>query len=100
MTKKQLENHIPIPFQDRVVITKKMPEMKTAGGIIIPETVINKENEGLVVAVGPSVGKNSPKGESPNVGDKVLFGEYAGVELNYKNQTYLVVKEADILCKI
>jgi len=91
---------IPTPYQDRIVISKKEPEKQTAGGIIIPDTVITKENEGIVVATGPTVGKASEGRCIPQVGDRVLFGEYAGMELTYEGEKFLVVKEADVLCKI
>lgn len=92
--------HIPTPFQDRIIISKKEPEKQTAGGIIIPDTVIVEENKGIVVAVGPTVGKASDGRFIPKVGDRVLFGEYAGMSVSYEGNDFLVVKEADVLCKI
>lgn len=101
---------VPTPFQDRIIITKKAPETKSAGGIIIPVGVQVKENQGYVVAVGPTVGLSYSAsrmviGEEkspyiPKVGDKVLFGEYAGMTVIFEGTEYLVVKEADVLAKI
>lgn len=103
---------VPTPFQDRIIISKKSPDKVSAGGIIIPETVQTKENQGYVVAVGPTVGMSYSASRSvikendekspyiPKVGDKVLFGEYAGMTVTYENVEYLVVKEADVLAKI
>lgn len=97
----------PIPLQDRIIVSKKRRESTTAGGIIIPETVLPKECEGIVVAVGPTVGLAAIKAfnenpdlktcDYPRVGDKVFFGEYAGTKCNYGYEEYLIMKEADIM---
>lgn len=108
-TKTVKQSGTPVAFQDRIVITKKEPEKVTPGGIIIPSGVITKENIGFVVAVGPLVGRTvsssvTLSGEVnqnvPKIGDKVVFGEYAGMEIEFEGQNFLVVKEADVLCKI
>lgn len=98
---------VPVVFQDRVLVTKVKPEEKTAGGIIIPETVIKDENKGIVVAVGPTVGKGIHTGlitagsdQYPHVGDTILFGDYAGTKLEHDGKTYLIMRESDILAKI
>lgn len=98
----------PEVFQDRIVIIKKKPETQSAGGIYIPSTAITEENKGYVVAVGPLVGKfyagnvvpEEFHNKIPHVGDYVLFGEYAGTEVEFKGEKFLIVKEADILSKI
>lgn len=99
----------PIPFQDRVIISKFKPETQTASGLFIPETAIQEENKGLVIAVGPLVGRSSSHTgivlteqnmETPKPGDMVMFGEYAGVNITFNNKEYIVVREADILAKI
>ena len=82
------------PINDRVVVKPAPAEEKTTGGIIIPDTAKEKPQRGEVVAVGP--GK---EGIKPTVkeGDVVLYGKYAGQELNYKGQDYLIMREDDIL---
>lgn len=82
------------PINDRVVVKTAPAEEKTKGGIIIPDTAKEKPLRGEVVAVGP--GK---EGNLMNVavGDIVLYGKYAGQELDYQGQTYLIMREDDIL---
>ena len=82
------------PISNRVVIKPAPAEEKTQGGIIIPDTVKEKPQRGEVVAVGP--GKD---GEAMTVkaGDIVLYGKYAGQELQYKGAEYLIMREDDIL---
>ncbi|MEL6638128.1 MAG: co-chaperone GroES [Bacteroidota bacterium] len=82
------------PINDRVVVKPAPAETKTKGGIIIPDTAKEKPQRGKVVAVGP--GK---EGVAPTVkkGDTVLYGKYAGQELNYEGTDYLIMREDDIL---
>lgn len=82
------------PIADRVVIKPAPAEEKTKGGIIIPDTVKEKPQMGEVIAVGP--GKDG-EDMTVRVGDKVLYGKYAGQELNYKGEDYLIVRQDDIL---
>jgi len=82
------------PINDRVVVQPAPAEAKTAGGIIIPDTAKEKPQEGKVVAVGP--GKDGNK-MTVKKGDTVLYGKYAGQELNYKGKDYLIMREDDIL---
>jgi len=82
------------PINDRVVVQPAPAEAKTAGGIIIPDTAKEKPQEGKVIAVGP--GKDGNK-LTVKKGDTVLYGKYAGQELNYKGKDYLIMKEDDIL---
>ena len=82
------------PINDRVVVKPAPADTKTKGGIIIPDTAKEKPQRGEVVAVGP--GK---EGNLMNVaiGDIVLYGKYAGQELNYGGEDYLIMREDDIL---
>ena len=82
------------PINDRVVVKPAPAETKTKGVIIIPDTAKEMPQRGKVVAVGP--GK---EGEAPTVkkGDTVLYGKYAGQELNYEGTDYLIMREDDIL---
>lgn len=90
----------PIPYQDRVIISRNKPETVSAGGIIIPEAAIEEENKGLVIAVGPNVGKGLTTDKFPQPGDYVLFGEYAGTKIEHNGTSFLIMRESDIMCKI
>lgn len=82
------------PINDRVVVKPAAAEEKTAGGIIIPDTAKEKPQRGEVIAVGP--GKDDNK-MTVKKGDTVLYGKYAGTELNHDGQDYLIMREDDIL---
>lgn len=82
------------PLADRVVVEAAAAETMTAGGIIIPDTAQEKPQKGKVVAVG------SGKPDEPmtvKVGDTVLYGKYAGTELNVDGTDVLIMRESDIL---
>ena len=82
------------PLADRVLIEPAAAEEKTIGGIIIPDTAKEKPLQGKVVATG-----NGTKNEEMVVkeGDTVLYGKYAGTELEYDGKKYLVMRQSDIL---
>lgn len=82
------------PLADRVLIEPAAAEEKTIGGIIIPDTAKEKPLKGKVVATG-----NGTKDEEMVVkeGDTVLYGKYAGTELEYDGKKYLVMRQSDIL---
>lgn len=82
------------PLADRVLIEPSAAEEKTIGGIIIPDTAKEKPLQGKVVATG-----NGTKEEEMVVkeGDTVLYGKYAGTELEYDGKKYLVMRQSDIL---
>jgi chaperonin GroES len=82
------------PINDRVVVKPQAPEEKTKGGIIIPDTAKEKPLQGEVIAVGPGKEGNLM---TVSVGDTVLYGKYAGQELSYNGQDYLIMREDDIL---
>ncbi|MCB9308725.1 MAG: co-chaperone GroES [Lewinellaceae bacterium] len=82
------------PINDRVVVKPAEAEEKTAGGIILPDTAKEKPQRGEVVAVGP--GKDGNK-MTVKKGDKVLYGKYAGQEISYKGEDFLIMREDDIL---
>lgn len=82
------------PINDRVVVQPAPAEEKTKGGIIIPDTAKEKPQRGKIVAVGP--GKDGNK-LTVKKGDIVLYGKYAGQELNYDGKDYLIMREDDIL---
>ena len=85
------------PLADRVVVQPSAAEEKTAGGIIIPDTAKEKPQRGTVVAVGPGK-KDEPL--SVKEGDAVLYGKYAGTEINISGEDYLILRESDILAII
>jgi chaperonin GroES len=76
-----------------VVVEPAPAEEKTPGGIIIPDTAKEKPQKGTVVAVGPGK-KDEPT--TVKVGDKVLYGKYAGTEINIDGKEYLIMRESDI----
>lgn len=82
------------PLADRVLVEPVQAETKTASGIIIPDTAKEKPQEGTVVAVGPGK-KDEPT--TVKVGDRVLYGKYAGSELKLDGKDYLIVRESDLL---
>ncbi len=81
------------PLADRVIVEPAPAEEKTAGGIIIPDTAKEKPQKGTVVAVGPGK-KDEPT--TVKVGDKVLYGKYAGTEITVDGKEYLIMRESDI----
>jgi chaperonin GroES len=82
------------PIGDRVVIKAAPAEEKTKGGIIIPDTAKEKPQRGEVVAVGPGKDGNLM---TVQVGDVVLYGKYAGQEINYNGEDFMIMREDDIL---
>ena len=87
------------PLHDRVVVTRIDALAKTAGGIIIPDTVKEKPTEGEVIAVGPGGRDESGKLIPIDLkqGDKVLFGKWSGTEVKIDGVEYLIMKESDIM---
>jgi len=87
------------PLFDRVVIERTEEATQTASGLFLPETAKEKPAEGVVVAVGN--GRVNDKGEATfflvKVGDKVLFGKYAGTEIKVQGVERLILREDDIL---
>ena len=82
------------PIGDRVVVQPSQAEEKTKGGIIIPDTVKEKPQRGVVIAVGPGKDGNAM---SVKKGDAVLYGKYAGQEINHDGSDLLIMREDDIL---
>ncbi len=82
------------PIQDRVIVRPAAAEEKTAGGIIIPDTAKEKPQKGVVVAAGAGK-KDEPM--TVKVGDTVLYGKYAGTEINIEFEELLIMRESDIL---
>ena len=87
------------PLHDRIAIKAIQPEEKTAGGIIIPDTAKEKPMQGEVVAVGK--GARDTNGTihplEIKVGDKVLYGKWAGTEVKINGKELLIMKESDVM---
>jgi chaperonin GroES len=87
------------PLYDRVVIRRAEGDLKSKGGIIIPDTAKEKPQEGEVIAVGP--GSRDESGKlvplDVRVGDTILFGKWSGTEVRIDGEDLLIMKEADIM---
>lgn len=85
------------PLADRVLVKPAAAEEKTVGGIIIPDSAKEKPLKGEVVAIG-----NGTKDEEMVVkkGDEVLYGKYAGTEIELDGEKYLIMRQSDILAII
>jgi len=87
------------PLQDRIIVKRLEEESMTAGGLYIPDTAKEKPQKGEIVAVGK--GKVTEDGKvipvDVKVGEKVLFGKYAGTEIKIDGVDYLIMREDDIL---
>ena len=85
------------PLADRVLIEPAAAEEKTIGGIIIPDTAKEKPLQGKVVATG-----NGTKDEEMVVkeGDTVLYGKYAGTEIEFEGEKYLIMRQSDVVAVI
>ncbi|MCO5937354.1 co-chaperone GroES [Mucilaginibacter sp. RB4R14] len=87
------------PLADRVVVEAAAAETKTASGIYIPETAQEKPQKGTIVSVGPGKYADVSGALIPmtiKVGDSVLYGKYAGTEINLDGKEYLIMRESDI----
>ena len=87
------------PLHDRVIVKRLEEERKSAGGIVIPDNVAEKPDQGEVIAVGP--GKRNDEGKREpldvKVGDRILFGKYSGTTVKIEGTEYLVMREEDIM---
>ncbi|HEX7949280.1 MAG TPA: co-chaperone GroES [Candidatus Limnocylindrales bacterium] len=87
------------PLGDRVVVKPTPREEMTKSGIVLPDTAKEKPQEGLILAVGPGAfdteGKRTPM--DVKVGQKVLYGKYAGTEFKVDDEELLIVSQKDIL---
>ena len=85
------------PLADRVLVKPAEAEQKTAGGIIIPDTAKEKPLQGTIVAAG-----NGTKDEEMVLkeGDNVLYGKYAGTEIEFEGEKYLIMRQSDVLAVI
>ena len=90
------------PLHDRVIVKRLEEERKTASGIVIPDSAAEKPDQGEVLAVGP--GKKTEDGKlipmDLKVGDKVLFGKYAGQSVKVDGDEVLVIREEEVFAVI
>jgi chaperonin GroES len=87
------------PLEDRVLVKPMDPETKTASGLYLPESSKEKPVKGEVIAVGP--GKRLENGKRAEmgvrIGDTVVYGKYAGTEVEIKNVKHLIMRESELL---
>lgn len=90
------------PLHDRVVVRRIEAEARSTGGIVIPDSAAEKPAEGEVVAVGPGATLDDGRVRAPAVavGDRVLFGSYAGSEVKVDGEELLVIRESEILAVV
>ena len=89
------------PLADRVIVKALPMEEKTKSGIYMPDTAKEKPQEGEVIAVGPGkMEKGVRVVLDVKAGDRVIYSKYAGTEVKYDGEEYLILKEADILAII
>ena len=90
------------PLGDRVLIQRVEAEEKTSGGIVLPDSAKEKPKEGIVIALGPS--KLLENGERSTftvaANNRVIFSSYAGTEVKWQGEEYLIMSEEDILATV
>ncbi|MDH3584578.1 MAG: co-chaperone GroES [Phycisphaerae bacterium] len=90
------------PLDDRIVLVPDEAESKTGAGIYLPESAQEKPMQGEVIAVGP--GKLNDDDErtamTVKVGDKVVYGKYAGTEIEFDGDNFVILHESDLLAKL
>ena len=91
------------PLGDRLIVEPLEEEQTTVGGIVLPDTALEKPQRGTVVAAGPGA-KNSENGEiiplDVAVGDTVVFSKYGGTDIRVDGSDYLILRESDVLAKV
>lgn len=85
------------PLGDRVIVKAVDAEEKTEGGIYIPDNAQEKPNEGVIVEVGSGTTDTEMLVKK---GDKIMYGKYAGTEIEHEGEKYLIMKQSDIYCII
>jgi chaperonin GroES len=78
------------PLHDRLIVKRLDQETKTASGIVIPESAAEKPDQGEVIAIGPGL----------KVGERVLFGKYAGQSVKVDGNELLVLREEDVVAVV
>ena len=86
------------PLGDRVLVQADAAEEKTSSGLYIPDTAKEQPQQGTVIAVGAGKVENGNKIDmTVKKGDKVLYGKYAGTEVSFDGEEYLIMRESDIV---
>lgn len=87
------------PLHDRLVVRREAEERRSAGGIVIPDTAAEKPTFGKVIAVGKGkiLDKGTTRAPDVNVGDRIMFGKYAGTEVKLDGEELLVMREEDVM---
>ena len=97
-TKAKLKVH---PLADRVAIRPLEETEQMRGGLYIPDTAKEKPQQGEIIAVGPGRWERGERvAMELKVGDNVLYGKYSGTEVTIEDETFLVIKESDVLAKL
>jgi chaperonin GroES len=91
------------PLGDRLIVEPLEEEQTTIGGIVLPDTAVEKPQRGSVIAVGPG-GRSSETGDRIPLdiaaGDTVVFSKYGGTEIRLEGVDYLILRESDVLAKV
>ncbi|HEX4520937.1 MAG TPA: co-chaperone GroES [Gaiellaceae bacterium] len=91
------------PLGDRLIVETVEEEQTTIGGIVLPDTALEKPQRGVVVAAGPG-SRNSETGDRIPMdiaeGDQIVFSKYGGTEIRIEGTDYLILRESDILAKV
>ena len=91
------------PLHDRLIVKRSEPELKTASGIVIPDSAGEKPEQGEVLAVGPGRRADNSGELIPldiKVGDTVLYSKYGGTEVTVDGEDILVLSSRDVLAKV
>jgi chaperonin GroES len=89
------------PLADRVVVKALEETESMRGGLYIPDTAKEKPQQGEVMAVGPGKFEDGKRVDMElKVGDKVLYGKYSGTEVTVEGETYLILRESDVLAVV
>jgi chaperonin GroES len=91
------------PLGDRLIVEPLEEEQTTIGGIVLPDTAVEKPQRGTVVAAGPG-SRNSETGERIAMdvvaGETIVFSKYGGTEIRVEGTDYLILRESDVLAKV
>jgi chaperonin GroES len=91
------------PLGDRLIVEPLEEEQTTIGGIVLPDTALEKPQRGQVIAAGPGT-RNADTGDripmDVAAGDQVVFSKYGGTEIRIEGTDYLILRESDVLAKV
>jgi chaperonin GroES len=91
------------PLGDRLIVEPLEEEQMTVGGIVLPDTALEKPQRGKVIAAGPGA-RNADSGERIPMdiaaGDEIVFSKYGGTEIRIEGTDYLILRESDVLAKV